>query len=204
MASSLPGITARLAIPPTAEARVENALDLVANCVQEHYECTVGNQGFPDRLIDLKAPDAVEDDYVRIVTVEDLASTVSLHKSSVKYATLSHCWGECQPTKLLRSNIENFRQKLRVNHLPRLFQEAIAVARRLGYGCLWIDSLCIIQDDGGDWEIQAEKMADVYSNAQVCIAAGDAKDGTRSFLSPRGAENYQSYLLQACVESGHM
>lgn len=38
---------------------------------------------------------------------------------------------------------------------------------RLGYLYLWIDSLCIIQDSPSDWNCEASRMADIYSNA-VC------------------------------------
>ena len=45
------------------------------------------------------------------------------------------------------------------------------MARNIGIGWLWIDSLCIIQDDADDWIREASKMADVYSNAYCTIAA---------------------------------
>ncbi len=57
---------------------------------------------------------------------------------------------------------------------------------------LWIDSVYILQGDKDDWEIEGSKMADVYSNATVCIAATDANDDSVGFLKPRMQEPYSA------------
>lgn len=41
----------------------------------------------------------------------------------------------------------------------------------LGLEYIWIDSLCIIQDDTQDWKIQAAQMCDIYRGSYVTIAA---------------------------------
>lgn len=41
---------------------------------------------------------------------------------------------------------------------------------------IWIDSLCIVQDDYSDWEIEAEKMADIYRQSYINLAASAARD----------------------------
>jgi hypothetical protein len=38
------------------------------------------------------------------------------------------------------------------DRLPRLFRDAVVVTRGIGIKYLWIDSLCIVQDDSGDLE----------------------------------------------------
>jgi hypothetical protein len=48
--------------------------------------------------------------------------------------------------------------------LPRSFQDAIGVARRLGVRYIWIDALCNVQDDHQHWERESGKMADIYHN----------------------------------------
>ena len=60
--------------------------------------------------------------------------------------------------------------------LPLTFRHAIDLTRRLGYRYLWIDALCIIQHDVIDWGREAAKMADVYFNSDLSIAASDSKD----------------------------
>jgi hypothetical protein len=51
--------------------------------------------------------------------------------------------------------------------LPQTFKDAIHICRKLGIYRLWIDALCIIQDDLKDWEIESAKMASIYAGASL-------------------------------------
>lgn len=62
--------------------------------------------------------------------------------------------------------------------MPQTFIDAVKITRRLGLKYLWIDSLCICQDDPEDWAREAGRMAYVYSNAYVVIAANRSSDST--------------------------
>ena len=55
--------------------------------------------------------------------------------------------------------------------VPKTYLDAIAVTREPGIQYLWIDSLCIVQNDDSDWQQEAAPMAAVYENALVTIAA---------------------------------
>jgi hypothetical protein len=55
--------------------------------------------------------------------------------------------------------------------LPKTFLDAVAIVRYLDIRFLWIDSLCIIQDDVQDWKIESAKMADIYQNCVINISA---------------------------------
>jgi hypothetical protein len=66
--------------------------------------------------------------------------------------------------------------------LSTSFQDAFQVARQLDLEFLWIDSLCIIQDDRQDWEEQCPRMENVYKNALVTIIAADAENSLAGFL----------------------
>jgi Heterokaryon incompatibility protein (HET) len=84
--------------------------------------------------------------------------------------------------ELTISKIEDMRVGISVSELPRTFQDAIIVARRLGLRYLWIDSLCIIQDSPGDvdWAHESSLMNDVYGNSLCNISAtwsGNSDDG---------------------------
>jgi hypothetical protein len=57
------------------------------------------------------------------------------------------------------------------------------IARYLEFDYLWIDCLCILQDDREDWNREAARMADVYSNAALTIAASRSPDCDDGFLS---------------------
>ncbi|KAI4606444.1 hypothetical protein J4E80_010196 [Alternaria sp. BMP 0032] len=60
--------------------------------------------------------------------------------------------------------------------LPKTFQDVVRFAQAIGITYIWIESLCIIQDDHQDWISEAAKMGDVYRNAALVVAASGAKD----------------------------
>jgi 3',5'-cyclic AMP phosphodiesterase CpdA len=62
--------------------------------------------------------------------------------------------------------------------LPKTFQEAITTTRGLSIDYIWIDSLCIVQDDVKDWEKEAANMAAIYESAEVTIAAAWGSNGS--------------------------
>lgn len=72
-----------------------------------------------------------------------------------------------------------------MNELPKTFQDAIHVTRALGFQYLWIDSLCIVQDDAEDWAAESRRMEHVFSSAYVTIAASCASGTGDGFLQSR-------------------
>jgi len=82
-------------------------------------------------------------------------------------------------------NIEKFKEEIGLGSMSKTFQDAIHVARRLGIEYIWIDSLCIVQDDKTDWLQESEQMGNIYANAYVTIAATWAADGNDGLDSIR-------------------
>ena len=92
------------------------------------------------------------------------------------YATLSHVWGSGSPIKLLRNNVLEFKQGIPFMRLPPTFADALQLTAALGLSYLWIDSLCIIQDDLLDWEAESTAMSDIYRGSIINIAASASVD----------------------------
>jgi len=98
-----------------------------------------------------------------------------------KYATLSYCWGSLDYKTFVTTekNVESRRYSIEDSELPRVFQDAIRVARNLRVRYLWIDALCILQDwfkppeDQIDWIRESAKMTDIFSGALITICAAD-------------------------------
>lgn len=57
------------------------------------------------------------------------------------------------------------------SELPPTFMDAVTTTQELGIDHIWIDSLCIIQDDPKDWQQEAANMAAIYESAELTIAA---------------------------------
>ena len=87
------------------------------------------------------------------------------------YIALSYCWGPAGNIKTLKGNIDSHRSGLAVAHLPKTLQDAVRICRYFGVKYLWIDALCIVQDDTDDWTQQIPLMCDIYAGAYFVIAA---------------------------------
>ena len=123
----------------------------------------------PKRLLQI-TNDAKSCNKVRLV--EPVYTTESHH-----YATLSHCWGKKQTSRLLENNLESFTSSIGEEDLPQVYQDAISVTIRAGLSNIWIDSLCIIQDSMEDWLQESARMDGIYQNADLNIAATGFADG---------------------------
>lgn len=136
------------------------------HCLISHMDCTVHIPGrsLPTRLIKLE-PDAL-----RLYTTKA--------QDEFSSASLSHCWGRTQFLNLLSSNLEELHCFIPQKQLSKTFLDAVKIAETLGYEYLWIDSLCIIQDNKADWEWEASRMTDVYGFSDLDIAATASSDGS--------------------------
>lgn len=126
----------------------------------------------------------------RVLDIDGVASTGqvqlrTLGSDPVSYVALSHCWGGTIPAQTVKDNLESRSRGFSVAELPQNFRDAIEVTRSLGIRFLWIDSLCIIQDDTNDWEQEAVNMGNVYTHAYLTIAASRSPDSESGFLKPR-------------------
>jgi len=83
------------------------------------------------------------------------------------------------------SMLDQYKEIIPLDELSKTFREVILVCRSLRIQFLWIDSLCIIQDDPLDWERESAKMADVYSGSYLNLAAAAAANGTEGLFFER-------------------
>lgn len=85
--------------------------------------------------------------------------------------------------------------------LPNVYQDAIRVCRRLRLEYLWIDSLCIIQDNKEDWELESSRMCDYYEYARVTVSAASSFDATIPFLTNRDPK-WQTHKFNLATQDG--
>ncbi|KAL5327645.1 hypothetical protein ACEPPN_005346 [Leptodophora sp. 'Broadleaf-Isolate-01'] len=69
--------------------------------------------------------------------------------------------------------------------LTRTFRDVISIARELQVRWVWIDSLCILQDDKADWEIEAAQMGTYYQKSFLTVAAASSPNPATSFICHR-------------------
>ena len=132
----------------------------IKDCIRNHPQCQIKSR--------LSLPK-------RVVAVGTIARpSLYLYESNneeVEYATLSHRWGADRLLTTTTDTLNDRKKKIELLTLSKTFQESIIVTRLLGLRYLWIDSLCIIQDDTNDWQVESSKMAAIYEGAHITIAA---------------------------------
>ncbi|CEI67227.1 hypothetical protein FVEN_g10938 [Fusarium venenatum] len=139
----------------------------------------------PTRLLHCQPSSPGGDPKVRLV------DSINIDPST-RYAALTHRWGAVQPLKLLEARESGFHDNIPFASIPATFQDAIKLANDIGMEYMWIDSLCIVQDSKDDWQAEAARMASVYSQSYVTIAATAAED------SAAGLKQQTTMLRHPC------
>lgn len=185
--------TSSLASAGDAPGVFEQINSWLDECMQKHgYTCTwVGSRvletGYssPTRLIQV----GELGDTPRLVRSADLGRDEGGYGPS--YTALSHAWGD-PPAPTLQTTTatvdQNMSVGIQLEDLSQTFQHAIEITRRLKVGYLWIDTLCIVQDDKLDKERELPLMDSIYSMAICTIVAADSIDGRGGCLYPRGPD----------------
>lgn len=155
------------------------------HCSEQHDECRVGSDWLPTRLLDLDPGWNGAD--ICLIESAKLRGPQSAHR----YAALSYCWGDAKlypPLRTTTATLQKRFEGIGVDEMPATIWDAVQVTRRLGMRYLWIDALCIIQEDSADWEKESATMAQVYGRAYITIAAVRAPHSHAGFLdSPPGS-----------------
>ncbi|KAH7179900.1 heterokaryon incompatibility protein-domain-containing protein [Fusarium flagelliforme] len=183
------------------DAGAEDTLSVVTgwlnDCEKNHTTCRPTKTRLPSRILDLDALNDVNK--IRLLETRDTESYDS-------YVTLSYCWGS-DPSFHVRTTHATMSEHLDsidVDSLPQTYKDAIKITRHLGIRYLWIDSLCICQDDVDDWARESAAMQQVYAGAYLSIAADSAAGSEQGFLKRPGRKyvpvtlnaNFPAYAFQ--------
>jgi Heterokaryon incompatibility protein (HET) len=166
---------------PGSEESFHQAKKWIENCCSSHDSCPKPGNTLPTRVVD----------------VGDLRSNQPpilfiSNGAEAPYTALSYCWGEPppkpqppQPVMTTTATIDNFKEGLPVSLLPQTIKDAIHTTRQLGFRYLWVDVLCILQDDKVDKHKEIRKMKEIFSNAVVTISAACSESCHKGFLYQR-------------------
>jgi hypothetical protein len=102
---------------------------------------------------------------------------------ATKYTALSYVWGTNELFTTQKTNIHKLLSTggLAKVGLCQTIQDAIAIIRGPGLSFLWVDTLCIIQDDTDHKMDQTKRMAAIYGQSYLTIVALTGTEG-RSHL----------------------
>ena len=150
MLSRIPRIS-KLPRDTASQSSIDKACTWFKECIEgigiHTREPATANSERPGRLIHIRGEEGCQ--YLSLVEGRGCQGS---------YAALSYCWGHSlAPWKTLRSNIKERFMSLPVSDLPLTLLQAVEIISRLGLHYLWIDSICIVQDNFQDWEAEAIK-----------------------------------------------
>ncbi|MCJ1282912.1 hypothetical protein MMC26_002238 [Xylographa opegraphella] len=160
-----------------------------------YNDCNNGNCGLsPSKSDGRELPRSF-----RLIDVESACIVQSVQ--TPRYVALSYVWGTAKAlrnTKNIRKDLEMKGSLLeRAKELPNTIKDAMSLTRKLGEQYLWVDSLCIIQDDLDDQAQQIAFMDMIYSSAVLTIAAasGDTADAHLAGV-PSEPREFRQYIEQ--------
>jgi hypothetical protein len=149
----------------------------IQDCTSRHASCaSTKDSRLPTRVIDVGQAGDIPKLYVTC-------------NENAPYIALSHCWGSFQIITTTKNTLENRKEGIEWTDLSKTFQDAITITRKLGVRYLWIDSLCIIQDDSEDWQIESSRMGPIYRDSYLTVCATLSANGRGGCFLERNAQS---------------
>jgi hypothetical protein len=173
-----------------------SAQKLIQACSVTHRQCLPPSPPpfLPTRLLEIQSAPTP--------TIKLLpTSLLPLETTNTHYLALSYCWGNPphNPLRLTHSTSQSLHAGIPTSSLPQLFQDLVSLAQLLGVKYIWIDALCIQQDDKLDWEREAAVMGSIYRNAWLVVGATSSRDSSQP-LAPQAFQRVPITISE--VESG--
>ncbi|KAK8220914.1 heterokaryon incompatibility protein-domain-containing protein [Phyllosticta capitalensis] len=120
----------------------------------------------------------------RLIDVEKKTLIQARSVEPFEYACLSYVWGTTTAFQATSRNISRLEKRgsLSSSKVPATIQDAMIACHHLGIRYLWVDRLCIQQDDNNpnrEKQAQLNQMDRIYNHALVTLAVvdGDASFG---------------------------
>ncbi|KAF3041710.1 hypothetical protein E8E12_006499 [Didymella heteroderae] len=181
---------------PLQDAGLATIRDLLKTCLSSHSKCRQPKSTtLPRRILDV-----LGDDKKSVRLHESDFNSAENRYEYGEYIAFSHVWGVAKGLpKTTTQTIQTHKKGIPWTTLPRALQEAIVLTRALGFRYLWIDALCLVQDDAAAKLEESMTMDQIFGNAFLTIAATSAIDSSSYPLFPA---HVQPFKLQATDNKG--
>lgn len=116
------------------------------------------------------------------LTSRSLETQLSPYHETLPYEALSYHWGSGDCSCKIKIKNEDFQTDFKVK--PDLLEALLQLRLPRGARRLWIDAICINQDDMEEKNVQVSLMAEIYSGAtHVCVWLGKATSDSNLALN---------------------
>jgi hypothetical protein len=118
------------------------------------------------------------------------------------FVALSYVWGiPQQPIELRKHTIDDLLVEIPEKDIPQTILDAMEITRRLKIRYLWVDSLCIVQNDKVMKSGEIAKMGSIFAGSVLTIQAASAETVNKGFLHLRAPENVPEQRLRYSQDS---
>ncbi|EON68494.1 hypothetical protein W97_07704 [Coniosporium apollinis CBS 100218] len=121
---------------------------------------------------------------VDIILIDVRRKCLVRSTTASRYFAPSYVWGSVSQLQATTSNFESLTVHQALQHhsraIPKVIKDAMEAMYSLGETYLWVDSLCILQDDVSVKHHQIANMAAIYSGAVLTIATVAARNANSS------------------------
>ena len=143
-------------------------------------------------------------DIIRLIDVRQdaIQEFYNLRIAELTFVALSYVWGSSPSVKLSNANRPNMQKPAALSGIPipKTIADSMRLVGQLGLQYLWVDALCIIQDDAKDQSYQIGKMASVYHSAYLTLVAASGEDSSAGLVgfesSIRSCDQHEVVVLQ--------
>lgn len=176
-----------------------DSFQFIRSCIDvcsSSHDCVLrqspARRTWPSRLIEITKGHDGDNFSIKLVNGQETCP---------QYMALSHCWGELDktPARTLRSNLASRQSNITFSDLTPTLRDAVKISYQLGIRHLWIDAICIIQDSTDDWSTESVKMADIYRNSFLTIAASNGKDSSSGCFNQNSISSDRSPYYDSTI-----
>jgi hypothetical protein len=168
--------------------------DALQACRTHHGESCEGPvSGFQSTQKVSQTPAEIGEQLRVVDVIEMCVTTLPMGQA---YVALSYCWSKKRYSVLTLGNREEVSKPGGLNSLdlPPTISDATIAMRAIDERYIWIDSLCIVQDDHENKAAELARMDDIYRAATLTIiAAATPLDGAEVGLPGVGADSARQH-----------
>ncbi|SPJ88048.1 uncharacterized protein FTOL_12517 [Fusarium torulosum] len=200
-------VLSRRRIPPLVDRELLKTW--IQECQTNHKHCMAAQN---NQQVQLRSTGRF-----RVIDVETMCLFVP--SEDISYIAVSYVWGGILHSKTNSEPVEwidglfyratpkgstqptspELHNRLHFQKLPLTIQDSIRLVKLLGWRYLWIDLLCIRQNDAADKQALVNKMHLIYEEASFTIVAAGGQDANKplaGLFSPRSPEPVAELVLR--------
>lgn len=170
-----------------AESCFKLAHSWLNDCISNHSTCAKPTSpDLPTRLIHIENLQEGQP-RLRLVVAKD-----EPEPKRGQFVFLSHVWGGTRIPVTTRDNYSDRQEGIPMQEVPSSWQDAIVVLLNLGLNYLWIDAICIVQDDVEDWMNEFPSIGKYIGAATLVLGAGTGSSSQGNLFLSRANKTLET------------